>query len=185
MIRQALKQDKKDAASLIYQAIHDIAHVLTAETEYQKVLAELEILFSSEGNRISYKNCLIAEDEGQIAGIVVSYPGKYAEKFDEAIKSYLLAKKGYAPVIDKETDETDYYIDTVSVHSSFRNHGIGTSLLKAAITKGKKAGYRTISLVVDVNNKQARKLYERIGFIYKKSISIHHHDYDYLVKEVH
>lgn len=149
MIRQALKQDKTDAAILMYQAIHDIAYVLTQETEYPKVLAELEILYSMEGNRISYENCLIAEENGQVAGIVVSYPGKSAEKLDEAIKKYLLDKKGRTPVIDKETDETDYYIDTLSVHSNFRNHGIGTNLLQAAITKGIETGYKTISLVVD------------------------------------
>ena len=184
MIREARTDDKKEAAILIYDAILDIAHSLTGETEEELVLEELEFLFSREGNRLSYENCLVKELEGKAIGLVLTYPGKDADKLDESIKEYIKEKEGKAPVIDKEADETDYYIDTVCVNPKYRGKQIGTHLLEASILRAKQAGYKTVSLLVEKNNTNARKLYKNLGFTYKKTITVHHHLYDYLIREV-
>lgn len=184
MIRQAKKEDKKEAAILMYEAILDIAHTLTGETEQTAVLTELEHLFIREGNRISYENCLVEELDGKVVGISISYPGKDAYFLDQAIKEYIKNKKGIVPMIDKEADETDFYIDTLSVNRAYRGQKIGTELLRASVKKGKEKGYKTVSLLVEQNNEKARKLYERQHFIYKKTVTVHNHLYDYLVKSV-
>ncbi|WP_428911058.1 GNAT family N-acetyltransferase [Niallia sp. Krafla_26] len=184
MIREANSEDKREAAILIYDAILDIAHSLTGETERDQVLESLEFLFSRKENRLSFENCLVKELEGKVVGLVLTYPGKDAEKLDEEIKQYLKGKKGQTPVIDKEADETDFYIDTVSVNPKYRGKKIGTRLLEASFSEAKQAGYKTVSLLVEENNVNARKLYHNLGFRYKKTVSVHHHIYDYLIREV-
>lgn len=180
MIKQATSFDKKEAAPLIYDANLDIAHHLTGEKEVSDVIIKLEDFFSEKGNRLSYENCLVKEIDGKVVGIAISYYGKDASNLDEPIKQFLRKKTGKELTIEKEADETDYYIDSLSVHPNFRNQRIGTELLKASIQRAKDKGYSTVALVVEENNVKAKKLYEQLGFNYKKTITLQNHRYHYL-----
>lgn len=55
-------------------------------------------------------------------------------------------------------------IVTIDVHPNFQNKGFGTNLLKYAIFKIKKKGYKNVCLQVDENNAKALKLYKKFGF---------------------
>lgn len=55
-------------------------------------------------------------------------------------------------------------IVTIDVHPEFQNKGLGKNLLKYAIFKIKKKGYKNVTLQVDENNAKALKLYEKFGF---------------------
>jgi len=185
MIRNATRDDRAQAAVLIYDAIHDIAHALTGETDKQNVLQQLEAFYCQEVNRMSYHNCLIKSVEGEVVGIVVAYHGKDAQQLDGPILAHLQEKNPESEsVIDKEADEIDFYIDTVSVDPQFCGRGFGTELLQAAIEQARQQGYSTVSLNVEENNHKAHRLYERLGFAYKKEIMINGHMYYYLVKNI-
>lgn len=181
-IRKAIKQDSAKAAVLIYDAIDDIANVLTGEKEKQKVLKRLELYFSQEVNRLSYHNCLVKIIDDEPVGIAIAYHGKDSWKLDESIREYLKNITSKEVKLDSEADVADYYLDTLSVNPLFGGQGIGTDLLNGVIYEAKEQGYRTISLNVDKKNVKARKLYEKMDFVYKKSIKINNHYYDYLVK---
>ncbi|NCU17771.1 GNAT family N-acetyltransferase [Pallidibacillus pasinlerensis] len=71
-------------------------------------------------------------------------------------------------------------MDSLSVHPNYRNQKIGTELLKASIQRAKDKGYSTVALVVEENNVKAKKLYEQVGFTYKKTITLQNHRYHYL-----
>ncbi|MBS4202151.1 GNAT family N-acetyltransferase [Bacillus sp. FJAT-49732] len=184
MIRQAQKQDYHQAAILIYDAIHDIANALTGEHEKEKVLEQLGLYFTQEKNRLSYQNCLVKTVDGIPVGIIVAYHGKVAYELDEPIRAHVKEKTGKEPFFDQETDETDFYLDTLSVNSQFGGQGFGTELIQSMITYAKEQGYPTFSLNVEESNHKARRLYERLGFSYKKTISINQHFYHYLVKKL-
>ncbi len=186
MIRQARKEDRSEAAVLMVDAIHDIANALTGESDKSRVIKQMERFFCEEVNRLSYRNCLVKTIGEQPVGIVVAYHGKDAPTLDAPILSHLKNNNGgVAATLDREADPTDYYIDTVSVSPEFGGRGYGTELLQAAIQHAKEKGYRTVSLNVEKDNTKARKLYERLGFEWKKDIIIHHHTYGYLVKSLH
>lgn len=184
MIRKAEKQDSKRAAVLIYNAIHDIAHALTGEDDKEKVLGQLERYFSQELNRLSYHNCLVKIVDNNLIGIIVAYHGKDAKDLDEPIRAHVKEITGKEPALDSEADITDFYIDTVSVNPKFGAQGFGTELLQSAIDYAISQGYPTVSLNVEETNIKARKLYERLGFSYKKTITINEHEYHYLVKHL-
>lgn len=183
-IRNALKQDRKKAVILIYDAIHDIAYALSGENEKPKVLEQLERYFCQEVNRISYNNCLVKMVDDEPVGIVIAYHGKDAWQLDKPIRQHLKNLTGKELALDKEADASDYYVDTVSVNPLYRGRGIGTELLQAVIVQAKDRGYSTVSLNVEEKNLKARRLYERLGFTYKKTILINNHLYDYLVKKL-
>lgn len=52
---------------------------------------------------------------------------------------------------------------SVAVLPEYRGMGVGTTLLRALISRGTEVGYRAISLSVDRRN-PALRLYERLGF---------------------
>jgi len=184
LIREARKQDCKQAAVLILDAIHDIANALTGESEKGKVLKQLERYYCQERNRISYRNCLVKAVDDYPVGIVVAYDGKDAEALDEPIRDHLRQKSGKPPVIDQEADANDYYLDTISVSPVHGGKGYGTELLQAAMQHAKELGYGTVSLNVEESNARARQLYERLGFSAKKTIMINGHLYYYMIKPV-
>jgi len=184
MIRQGVIQDKKEAAVLIYDAIHEIAHALTGEEEREKVLRQLERYYIQDINRLSYRNCFIKEEDGVAVGIIVLYPGKDAATLDEPIKEHLRKLGNQNPVLDKEADYVDLYIDTLSVNPLYSGRGIGTELIKAAISFAKEQGIPSVSLNVEQNNTSAHRLYDRLGFIYKKTIKINGDHYFYLVRQL-
>ncbi|MBS4208050.1 GNAT family N-acetyltransferase [Bacillus sp. FJAT-50079] len=184
MIRQAKKSDYKEASVLILDAIHDIAYALTGEKEKVKVLEQLGRYFCQEDNRLSYRNCLVKTVDHVPVGIIVAYHGKVSYELDEPIRAHVKEITGEMPIIDQEADETDFYLDTLSVNPQFGGQGFGTELLQSFITYAKEHGYPSVSLNVEESNHKARKLYERLGFSYKKTITIKQHFYHYLVKQL-
>lgn len=56
-------------------------------------------------------------------------------------------------------------IEGVRVASTHRNHGIGESLIKCAIDKARTAGCGIVQLTTDKRRADAKRFYERIGFV--------------------
>lgn len=55
-------------------------------------------------------------------------------------------------------------IDKVQTKKEFRGQGYGTKLMNKALNFAKELQIDAIELVVDKNNKVAKKLYEKAGF---------------------
>jgi ribosomal protein S18 acetylase RimI-like enzyme len=183
-IRNAMVQDKKQAAELMYLAMHDIAEALTGEKEQSLVLKGLEDLFIIKGNRLSHENCIVKCVDGSVVGIVIVYHGSQAKSLDQPIEERLTEKLGTKIAIETEADLGDFYIDTLSVFPEYSGNGYGTELLHRAIAIAKEVHYQTVSLNAETENLPAIRLYEKLGFAKKKIIQINGSDYYYMVKEV-
>lgn len=184
-IRRATSEDSKQAAILIRQAIKELAEALTGETKEEKILTVLGDFFRSSGNRMSYENTLICEEDGQMAGLVIAYHGKDAEALDEPIAEQLRQKKNDMSIqIDKEAEIEDFYLDTICVASNFRGKGIGTKLIHMVEEVAMEKGYPRISLIVEDVNPDAGRLYNRLGYKKTKMISVSGGEFAYMVKEL-
>lgn len=62
------------------------------------------------------------------------------------------------------------HITNVSVLEEFQNKGIAKNLLQHTINNAISNGFKTLSLEVNVNNKNAIQLYQKLGFILSKRI---------------
>ncbi|MDE5988778.1 MAG: GNAT family N-acetyltransferase [Duncaniella sp.] len=162
---------KKSDAPLIARSIMDAVGMEICENlaGENKTLADVEHLFTllaeREDSQYSYRNTLVAvDDEGKSVGVIVSYDGALLDElrkpFFELVKTIL--DKNLDDV-DDETDAEEFYLDTLAVLPEYRGQGIAGMLLKGAVGRAAECG-KPAGLLVDKDNHQARRLYERVGF---------------------
>ncbi len=183
-IRQATTIDAPAIAPLIYDAIGDIANNLTGEEQLPKILASLEQFVTETNNRHSYLNTYVAVQDDNVLGIVVLYDGKTGRALDRQLEEQL-AKKAIHVHLDVEAHDDEYYIDTICVSPKARGLGIGTKLLQFAEQRGKELGYDTLSLNVELEKLDARRLYERMGYVIKEPWIIIGEPFHHMVKSLH
>ncbi|HSC34144.1 MAG TPA: GNAT family N-acetyltransferase [Thermodesulfobacteriota bacterium] len=115
--------------------------------------------YSNEDLLFSYKNCLVAEHEGEIIGMLVAFPMYLPDGPNAANEPDPVL----APYAKLEKDRC-YYIMGVAVFPEYRGRGIGTRFLELAAGKALEYGLPQLSLIVFEQNEGAKRLYERHGF---------------------
>ncbi|GAE07384.1 GNAT family N-acetyltransferase [Paenibacillus sp. JCM 10914] len=131
-IRAAKPDDAAEAAQLLYDALHDVAYKLTGETTKDKVLAGLELYFRADEGRLGHRQFTVKEIDNEVAGLIVTYGGDQAEELDRPIVDRLRGMDHAFTGLDQEADLDEYYIDTLSVSSTFGGQGIGSALIDHA-----------------------------------------------------
>jgi ribosomal protein S18 acetylase RimI-like enzyme len=184
-IRFAIKEDAQYAARLLYDALHDVAHQLTGEETEADAVNVLEYYFTQEDGRLSYKQAMVKEIDGKVVGIVIAYAGADVDMLDQPILERL-RKLHNDPTfkLDKESDEDEYYIDTLSVSPDFGGQGIGSQLIQEVENVARNKSFHKIALVVFKDNPRACALYQRIGYEADKEIIINGQVYDHMVKKL-
>ncbi len=129
-------------------------------TPVQIVAANLE----NDAYPHSYKSAIVAEYDGAVIGMSLSFPGKY-HRITEEMKMFFPPDRidhfrnfFSAPV------EKSYFLDALCVREDFRNRGIGGQLIELTKGKARKEGYDSLSLLVFRDNTNARTVYEKNGF---------------------
>jgi ribosomal protein S18 acetylase RimI-like enzyme len=61
----------------------------------------------------------------------------------------------------------------MGVRLDWRCRGIGASLLCEALRRAARAGYPSLYLSVNIDNPQAARLYERVGFQFQKRFTLY------------
>lgn len=182
-IRSARPEDASAASRLLYDALHDVAHRLTGEESEKGAIRVLEQFFRGEEGRLGYKQAVVKELAGTVAGIAVAYGGDRASELDRPIIERLRQlKQDETLMLDQEADEDEYYIDTLSVAPAFGGKGIGSALIGHSEERARELGYRKIALAVVTGNDRAYALYERRGYSTDKQITINGHAYRHMVK---
>ena len=163
MIRTATPADAPFVVPLMFQAMSEIVFKLIQQEDIQESIRFLEKLFIQENNQYSYENTLVYEKDKQILGSLVYYNGAHIDPLSQSVFDFIKASYGHDIRLEKETQAGEYYIDTLSVSPKVQGKGIGSSLLLhlKELLKGE-----TIGLLVSMDNPQAEKLYQRMGFVY-------------------
>ncbi|MEQ9330515.1 GNAT family N-acetyltransferase [Thalassobaculum sp.] len=111
----------------------------------------------------SYRNAVLAEQAGQVAGMMLGYwldgssPGAVANLGD--LPALL------RPIAELERQVTgSFYINVLAVFDGYRDYGIGTRLLQAAASRATALGCTQLSAQTFSRNIGAVRLYERNGF---------------------
>ena len=94
MIRQAVRGDAVTAVPLILQAIGHVAFVLSGTAERQETASIPNDFFAQEGNRISYQNTLVMEEDGELVGLAIFYDGARARELDAPLERAAAKKSG-------------------------------------------------------------------------------------------
>lgn len=131
----------------------------------------------------SYRNALVADADGSVVGMVLGY---IVGQPDEAEIEYLDKLPDFVrPLVTLEHRSVGtFYIDALAVLSGWRGCGVGSRLLKAAEQRARNLGVRSMSIQHFAQNKNAAKLYNRIGYQFSGQSPVqshpcqHHHTSD-------
>lgn len=166
MIRPATLSDVTTVVPLIIQAMDKLAQKLT-NVENENVINQIfKHFFIERGNQYSFENTLVFEEEGKVLGSLNAYDGG---KLPELRKPFLhyVEKHYHVSNVNQgtETENGEFYLDSISVTPLAQGKGIGKQLIKAGIDWAKQLGHHNVGLLVEQNNLNALRLYEKMNFV--------------------
>lgn len=151
--------------------------MLMDDTEEERVRLFAETICTRDDVLYCARNTIIAEWDGERAGMITSYDGKdYAQMRDNTFRLVRKHMNIEFPGMDDEAVPGEYYLDSLAVVPEYRNKGIGRKLLEYAMAEGRKLGLK-VTLAVDPVNKRAQDLYASLGFRREEDLFIFGHTY--------
>lgn len=159
-LRPALRGDAGDMARLVDMAGEGLArHVWQqAVGPGADPFAHGESRAARDEGAFSWRNGVIAEVEGAVAGLLVAYRiGDAPEPLDDLPEMFRPLQ-----ALENRALGT-LYVNVLATYPEFRRRGVGTALLAEAERQGE--GAAGLSLIVADANETARRLYRRFGFV--------------------
>lgn len=174
IIRKATQEDTDYVAKTVLTALD----MDTSDLEWVKESC------ADPKSMYSWNKALIAEEDGQPIGCIISYRG------DEylPIREYTWSRlwKGVDPEVIRssaiETYPGEYYLDSLAIEPEYQGHGLGKDLMKAAIDYGTKLGYKKFALLVSVDKPRLQDYYASLGFHQVGEVNFFGHQYHRMVK---
>lgn len=164
VITNAKKSQASIIASLIMEAMdYDCCQNMAGPNHSLEDFHHLMTkLVEADSSQYSYKNTLAAMIDGEIAGILVGYEGRNLSELRKAFIDGGLTMLGrdFSNIPD-ETNENEFYIDSLCVRKEFRGQGIATMLLRCTMNSHKD---EPVGLLVDFTHPNAERLYLSLGF---------------------
>lgn len=167
-IERAQREQAIEIARLIMLAMDEdcCQNFAGAEHTLEDFHEMMTELVKMEESQYSYRNTLVAvTEEGDLAGVLVAYEGACLHRLREAFirMAHKYFNIDYSDMED-ETQEGEYYLDSLAVKEEYQRQGIATALLQRAIDI--HAEKEPIGLLVDLTHPWAEKLYTQMGFQY-------------------
>lgn len=126
--------------------------------------------YANPESLFSYKNCVLAEQDGNTIGMMLTFPIPQPEQpatelplEDEASPLSAPSEPDVLAPYNLEAPGT-WYICALALFPEFRGQGIGTQFLKLAHQQAAERGFSELSLLCFEQNIRALKLYQRHGF---------------------
>ena len=161
-IRMARKKESSQIAELFMLA-WPVNEILESNgITYEQLHESMTEVAASEQTIYSYENSYVAEVDGKIVGAMCAYDGADYQRLKKPIVEILGPDSGFAQL--KETEEGEFYLDSVGVLEEYRGKGIGSKLFAAQIERARSLGHKVVGLIVDIDKPQAEALYTRLGF---------------------
>ena len=163
-IRDATPEDAPFLAKCIMAGMHfyDFETEIPEDRRMFERLVESE---SSAGWLDSYENFRVAEVNGVPVGALQSLPGDdYRELRRKTFAALWPESVQMEAESDQEADPGEYFIDTLAVLPAYRRQGIGSALIRDAISQGMARGYQKISVTVDNDMPELLRYYADFGF---------------------
>ena len=160
-IRKATKNDASLIAKVVAMAIGDEGTRHYCGENHQLVLEEIACL---EMSQYSYNNTLVAEVDGKVAGAAIGYDGAELHSLRKATLDIVYKHTERQLTIEDETDESEFYLDSIAVLPEYRGCGVATQLILALKERAFEEYHKPIGLLVDFENPDAERLYKSLGF---------------------
>jgi len=160
--RAATKEDRYELARLFRIASGGVADYMWSRLAPKYPgLTPLEIgarRYAREEGNFSYKNCVVAEQDGAVIGMLFTFPIGDGREADDEPADPILKPYEELEIVGS------FYICALALFPGFRGRGVGTKMLSIAREQAHQRGFGTLSLLVFEQNEGALRLYERNGF---------------------
>lgn len=180
--RKATMDDAAFLAMVVAEALGNnlIERMAMGEDTLQdrELIQQLASVCQRTDTLYSWKHALMAiSPDNQPIGAIVAYPGEgYMESrhLTFSLLSNLITFD--VNIMDAETREGEYYLDSLAVDPRWRGKGIARRLLMSAQQEAKQMG-RPAILACAPDNCGAKRLYEALGFHEEGHLFIFGEDY--------
>lgn len=163
-IRKAVKNDARALAELIDLAGDGIPSYLWQQmkADNQTVLEFGEQRAAREEGGFSYSQAWVAEQDGEVSAMVLGYVQPDPYDLDEIND----APEYLYPIIELEAlAPGSWYVNALATFDQFQGKGLGSQLLSTVNEAAIAEGCAELSLIVSSENSNAKRLYEKLGFI--------------------
>jgi len=177
-IEKATPENAEAAAILTLMALGSSAKELLGTTCKDLSVSYLMQLWGKKKNRFSHVYSYIAKQDNKPVGLMTCFPGEMTGKtifptmrqlirigklrFIRHILSQIKLLKHFSSHVEAHPDE--FYIRTLAVLPEYQGMSIGTQLLDFMRIQAKAAGLAKCALLVDADNANGIRFYERHGF---------------------
>lgn len=163
-IRKAKPEEAPIIAPLLLLAMEDIIFHFIGENSVEKAIQFLEISIGKNTNQYSYENCWVSELNNEIVAAMCAYDGANLHKLRKPVAETIhsLFNRSFNP--EDETQSGEFYLDSLGVKPDRQGEGIGSKLLRFLINEYAHKQNKTLGLLVDKDNVNAKKLYLQAGF---------------------
>ena len=157
--RSAVRADAREIARLFQISSEGASDYIWSQIAEpgQDLLDVGALRYARDDVDFSYQNCLIAEADGHVIGMMHSYVMRHDPLAEPTTDPVL------APYADMEIPDT-LYISSLALHEGWRNQGLGKQFLAHAHERASQLGLKGLSLIDYAVNTGARRFYERHGF---------------------
>lgn len=188
------------AAQLLHMTMRPLTEYWMGVDDTRAALGALKRLFSQKHNLFSHEFAEYARVDGNVAGLVLDYPGRTMKELEPPTVLQFLAAAGLVNTIRMvarsfplqgiaEAGPDEYFLAHIAVLPGYEGGGLGRRLLQRAEQRARLGGFHTITLTVDADNKRAMELYARAGWEVRTTVEIknlkrrlNYHGYHHMAK---
>lgn len=156
MIRQATPFDKEKVCDLILMASSCVFEDVLKTDDLAKQKELLMKYYDLDNTKFNYKNIIVYELDGEVAGCLVYYDGDDEKLMNKTMESVLDNEYKYAV----EAIPNTIYLDSIAADNKFQGLGISKKLFEYAIDNSPKS----LSLLVETYKTDVENYYKRLGF---------------------
>jgi|TARA_B110000305_G_C19454195_1_gene649817 ribosomal protein S18 acetylase RimI-like enzyme len=167
--RPAVRQDARRIAQLYSIASDGVSDYIWSKISQpdDDLLDIGQQRYERKNTPFSYENCLLAEKNGLVVAVLLSYEMRADDDYienDPVLKPYWLLE-----------EPRSLYVAGIAVDESSRQQGIAATLMEMAEAKCRKLTLAKLSLIVFEANTVAYRLYSRRGYkeVMRKAIVPH------------
>lgn len=165
MIRKATIHDSEKLATLILLAMEDVVFSFLGKKDKTLASVFMKHFTGKENNQYSYQNCWVVEKENEVIAAANIYDGARLKELRKPVIDYIKTQNQNELDIENETQEGEFYIDSLAVSPLHQGKGIGSEMLQFLILKYVNENKKVLGLLVDENNTNAKNIYLKMGFI--------------------